>query len=91
MLDSVHPVVPCTVDNRLLGRMNATMRFVVWGVLPVGALLGGMLGAALGLRTTLWIGALGQALAGIWLLASPMRNLRDFPDAPPESGRNAGV
>ena len=71
--------------DRLLGRMNASMRFVVWGVLPIGALIGGILGAVFGLRTTLWIGALGQALAGIWLLASPMRGLRDFPDAPPEA------
>ncbi len=71
--------------DRLLGRMNATMRFVVWGVLPIGALIGGVLGAVLGLRTTLWVGALGQALAGTWLLASPMRDLRDFPDATPQA------
>jgi MFS family permease len=70
--------------DRLLGRMNATMRFVVWGVLPIGALVGGVLGSALGLRTTLWIGAAGQAVAGVWLLASPMRGMRDFPDAPGE-------
>jgi MFS family permease len=70
--------------DRLLGRMNATMRFVVWGVLPIGALIGGALGAVFGLRTTLWVGALGQAFAGIWLLASPMRTLRDFPDEPPQ-------
>ena len=76
--------------DRLLGRMNATMRFVVWGVLPIGALIGGFLGAAFGLRTTLWVGALGQALAGVWLLASPMRSLRDFPDAPPEEQQNSG-
>jgi MFS family permease len=73
--------------DRLLGRMNATMRFVVWGVLPIGALIGGIMGAVFGLRTTLWIGALGQAVAGIWLLASPMRRLRDFPDPPPEAQR----
>lgn len=72
--------------DRLLGRMNATMRFVVWGVLPIGALVGGVLGARFGLRTTLWIGALGQALAGIWLLASPMRHLRDFPEAEESDG-----
>jgi MFS family permease len=77
--------------DRLLGRMNATMRFVVWGVLPIGALLGGVLGAVFGLRTTLWIGALGQAVAGVWLLVSPMRRLRDFPDSPPESGQNVGA
>ncbi len=64
--------------------MNATMRFVVWGVLPIGAVAGGVLGAALGLRTTLWIGAVGRALAVVWLLASPLRAQRDFPDAPPD-------
>jgi MFS family permease len=68
--------------DRLLGRMNASMRFVVWGVLPLGALIGGVLGTVAGLRPTLWIGAAGEAVAGIWLLASPMRTLRDFPDAP---------
>ena len=70
--------------DRLLGRMNATMRFVVWGVLSIGALIGGVLGSVAGLRPTLWIGAAGEALAGIWLLASPIRTMRDFPDAPAE-------
>ena len=77
--------------DRLLGRMNATMRFVVWGVLPIGAVIGGVLGAAFGLRTTLWVGAAGQALAGVWLLASPMRTLRDFPDATPATGVDSGI
>jgi MFS family permease len=66
--------------DRLLGRMNATMRFVVWGVLPIGALIGGLLGTIIGLRPTLWIGAAGEAVAGVWLLASPMRSMRDFPE-----------
>jgi predicted MFS family arabinose efflux permease len=65
--------------DRLLGRMNATMRFIVWGVLPIGALIGGVLGTALGLRTTLWIGAIGEVLSIVWLLVSPMRTMRDFP------------
>ncbi len=73
--------------DRLLGRMNATMRFVVWGVLPVGALIGGVLGSVAGLRPTLWIGAVGEVLAGIWLLASPMRTMRDFPDAQEQGGQ----
>ncbi len=65
----------------LLGRMNATIRFVAWGALPLGALAGGTLGTAIGLRPTLWIGALGQASAVGWLLASPLRSQRDFPAA----------
>jgi predicted MFS family arabinose efflux permease len=71
--------------DHLLGRMNATMRFVVWGVLPIGALLGGFIGSSIGLRPTLWIGAIGEALAGIWLLASPMRTMRDFPEIETEA------
>jgi MFS family permease len=74
--------------DRLLGRMNATMRFVVWGVLPIGALIGGVLGSFAGVRPTLWIGAVGEAVAGIWLLTSPMRTMRDFPDAPEASPAN---
>jgi hypothetical protein len=67
--------------ERLLGRMNATMRFVVWGVLPLGALAGGAIGTALGLRPTLWLAAAGNALAGLWLVFSPLRRMRDFPAA----------
>jgi predicted MFS family arabinose efflux permease len=65
--------------ERLLGRMNATMRFVVWGVLPIGALLGGAAGTTVGLRPSLWLAAVGEALGGAWLVMSPMRHMRDFP------------
>ena len=68
--------------ERLLGRMNASMRFVVWGVLPIGGLVGGAVGAAIGTRPTLWLAAVGSALAGGWLLASPLRRMRDFPAGP---------
>ncbi len=57
---------------RLLGRMNATMRFIVWGTLPLGGLLGGVLGAWLGDRNAVWVAVIGEALAPIWLLASPL-------------------
>ncbi|MGB7052094.1 MAG: MFS transporter [Acidimicrobiales bacterium] len=67
----------------LLGRMNATMRFIVWGVLPIGALIGGVLGQKVGLRPTLWVGAVGGVSAIGWLLASPLAGMRDFPTEPP--------
>lgn len=67
--------------DRLLGRMNATMRFLVWGTLPLGSLLGGALGAAIHLRATLWLAALGSAAAALWVYASPVRALRE-PQAP---------
>src|SRR5579875_567057 len=57
----------------LLGRMNATMRFVVWGTLPLGSLLGGALGANLGLRGALWVAAIGTLGSPAWVFASPLR------------------
>ena len=64
--------------DHLLGRMNATMRFFAWGVFPLGSLGGGALGAYFGLRPTLWIAAIGQTLAGYWLVASPLRSRHDL-------------
>ena len=63
---------------RLLGRMNAAVRWVVWGTLPLGGLLGGVLGTVLGVRPTLWIGFAGSWAAGWWVFFSPLREMRDF-------------
>ncbi|MFD8985477.1 MFS transporter [Streptomyces sp. NPDC059564] len=63
----------------LLGRMTATFRFVVWGAMPVGALVGGLLGQHLGARPALWTGALGELLAVVPLLLSPLRTARELP------------
>ncbi len=65
---------------RLLGRMNATIRFIVWGTLPLGGLLGGALGSLLGNRNAIWFCAAGVTLAPIWLLLSPLLKLRDTPE-----------
>jgi MFS family permease len=65
--------------DHLQGRMNATMRFIVWGTMPIGALLGGALGEAIGLRTTLIVAALGALLAPLWVLLSPVRTLHRPP------------
>lgn len=65
----------------LLGRMNAAIRWIVWGTLPLGGLIGGILGSAtvLGVRPTLWLGVVGSWAAGFWVLFSPLRGLRDIP------------
>jgi MFS family permease len=70
--------------ERLMGRMSATMRFLVWGTMPLGALAGGVLGQVVGSRGALWVaGAIGS-LAFLPLLLSPMRTLRALPAAPVE-------
>jgi MFS family permease len=67
--------------DRLLGRMNASVRFVVWGTLPLGGLLGGALGEGLGLRDALWVAVAGEVAAAGWVLCSPLRRMRDLPTA----------
>jgi MFS family permease len=62
--------------DRVLGRANATQRFVVYGAIPLGGLLGGLLGEAIGVPPTLVVGMLGMLLASLWLLLSPVRSMR---------------
>lgn len=66
---------------RLLGRMNASIRFVVWGVMPIGALLAGALGTWIGTVPTLWIAACGELLAGLFVVIGPFWSMRELPDA----------
>jgi len=68
------------VPIRLQGRMNATMRFLVWGTIPLGALAGGLLGTFLGLRSAVGITILGVSLSFLWVLLSPIRSLRKIPE-----------
>lgn len=63
----------------LLGRMNASVRFVVWGTMPIGAFLGGVIGSRYGITTALWVGVAGQCLAVLPVLLSPLRRMRDLP------------
>lgn len=69
----------------LLGRVNASYRFLVWGTGPFGALLGGTLGELLGLRTALLVTGLASLVVLPILFASPLRSTREVP-APQASG-----
>jgi MFS family permease len=66
--------------EHLQGRMNSVMRFVVWGVLPLGALLGGALAATIGLRATLVVSGVGAMLSWVPIALSPVSRLRTVPD-----------
>jgi MFS family permease len=65
--------------DRLQGRMNASMRFIVWGTIPLGALMGGGLGQIFGLWPTIAAMAVGGLLPPLWVLFSPVRQLRVQP------------
>jgi hypothetical protein len=63
----------------LLGRMNAAMRWIVWGTIPLGGLLGGVLGSLIGIRPALWVAVVGSWAAAFWVFFSPLRKMRDIP------------
>jgi predicted MFS family arabinose efflux permease len=65
--------------DRMLGRMNATMRLIVWGTIPIGATIGGVLGTTIGVQTALWVSAIGAFFGFVPVLLSPVRNLREIP------------
>lgn len=68
--------------DHLLGRMNATSRFLAWATLPLGGVLGGALGTALGLRAALWLTAAGLLASSLWLILPAACRVRDLPPAP---------
>lgn len=59
------------VGDAYLGRMNATMRTLIWGALPIGALVGGMLGDGIGISATMAIGGILGICSSAWLLLFP--------------------
>ncbi len=65
--------------NEFQGRVTASLRFVTWGVAPLGFMLGGLLGQAIGLRATLLVAAVGPLLSVACLLLSPVARLRQPP------------
>src|SRR5919201_2432829 len=66
--------------ERLQGRMNASMRWIVWGTLPLRQLAGGAIASAYGLRTALWVSAIGSLFTFLPVLLSPVRSVREMPE-----------
>jgi MFS family permease len=73
--------------ERMLGRMNASRRWIVWGTIPLGNVVGGVLAETIGLRQTILVGAIGASICFIPLLARPLRTI----DRLPEGGATAQV
>src|SRR5208282_2475676 len=65
--------------DRLQGRMNATVRTIVWGTIPAGSLVGGLLGVEIGVVDTIYVGSVIAALAGAWILLGPVIGLKVQP------------
>ncbi|HEX4931065.1 MAG TPA: MFS transporter, partial [Gaiellaceae bacterium] len=78
---------------RLLGRMNASIRFFVWGVMPIASLLSGAIGGAIGIVPTMWIAFAGSLLSCAFVAFSPLTGMRRLPtalEAPEPAEKPAG-
>ena len=78
---SIGSIFAAVIPDHLKARVSGAYRTINYGVRPIGALSGGLLGTALGLRTTLWIAALGGVLCVLWTLPGPLRHLKRLPEA----------
>ena len=84
LCDVIYNINEATLRQSLMplslqGRTNASLRWLYWGIFPIGSLLGGMMGETIGVRNTLWIGASGTLLATAWVFFSPIRWLEKLP------------
>ena len=66
--------------NRLQGRMNATMRTIVWGTIPAGSFLGGIFSTSFGIIPTLVIGSVISGASFLWIALGPIFKLRKQPE-----------
>jgi MFS family permease len=70
----------CVTPDELRSRVSGAFSTVNYGVRPLGAVIGGVLGASVGIRPTLLLAAIGGALAFLWLMWSPIRGVRELAD-----------
>ncbi len=73
---SLGAVQTALIPDRLRARVAGAYIFVNWGVRPLGALAGGLLAGAIGLRPTMWIASAGAIAGVLWLLPSGIARVR---------------
>jgi MFS family permease len=76
--------------ERIQGRMNSVMRFIVWGTIPLGSFLGGVLASRIGVKETLIVGGAGACLPFLAVLFSPVRGIRSMPEPVDEAAAVLG-
>jgi MFS family permease len=98
MLDiSIGAIFAAVIPDQLRSRVSGAFQAVNYGTRPLGAVVGGTLGALIGIRLTLWIAVIGGMTGILWLLPSPLPRFRmpdgdsndQAPSAPAESGKAA--
>jgi len=65
--------------ERMQGRMNASMRWIVWGTMPIGSLVGGAIATSYSVKTALWVGAIGGAFTFLPVLLTSVAKIGEMP------------
>lgn len=77
---NVGSIMFALTPDRLRSRATGAFNVVNWGIRPLGALVGGALGAWIGVRPTLWVATVGALAGALLLLPSPVLSLRELPE-----------
>ena len=64
------------IHDNMRSRVSGAFSSINYGVRPLGAVVGGLLGTWLGVRETLLISSAGGLLAVLWLIRSPIISVR---------------
>ena len=65
--------------ERMQGRMNASMRWIVWGTMPIGSLIGGAIATSYSIKTALWVSAIGAAFTFLPVLLTSVAKIKEMP------------
>lgn len=74
---NLNSVMTSVIPDGMRGRVSGAYSTVNYGIRPLGSVVGGLLGTAIGIRPTMLIAAVGGALCCLWLIFSPIRRVRD--------------
>lgn len=73
-------IIPARTPHRIRSRVSGAWRFINMGIRPIGAVVGGTLGALIGVQETLFIASIGGLCGVLWLIGSPVLRLREMPE-----------
>jgi predicted MFS family arabinose efflux permease len=73
-------LIQARTPDAIRGRVTGAWRFINYGVRPIGALMGGLLGAAIGVRETLILVTIASLSGLLFLIRTPVLKLRDIPE-----------
>jgi MFS family permease len=77
---NIGAIIYARTPDRIRARAAGAFRFINYGVRPIGAFFGGLLGTAIGVREAIWVTTIAAICGVLFLIGSPILRLRDLPE-----------